>query len=106
MSKSCKHCGIQHDIKGYSCRVCKDGLYRYGMTRLDQIQLHDDQNKKCFLCETEVELFVGHKGGFVDHDHKTGKVRGILCNRCNTVVGGLESHTNVKKLLEYIKIGA
>ena len=103
MNKICKHCGINFNIKGTSCRVCKDGLYRYNMTRLDQIKLYEQQDKKCFLCETELELFNGHTGGFIDHNHKTGNVRGILCNRCNTIVGGLESHINPQKVIDYIK---
>ncbi len=75
------------------------------MTRLDQIKLYENQEKKCYLCETAIEMFVGHTGGFIDHDHKTNNVRGILCNRCNTVVGGLESHSNLPKLLKYLNIG-
>ena len=106
MNKICKHCGIEHKLLGNECRVCKDGIYRYSMNRVEQLKLFESQNKCCILCESELKMFVGHKGGFIDHDHKTGKVRGILCNRCNTIVGGLESHANVKRLLEYMKIGA
>lgn len=92
-------------MRGSACRVCKDGIFRYGMTRLDQLALYESQNKKCCLCESEIEMFDGHKGGFIDHDHTTDKVRGILCNRCNTVVGGLENHKNINKLLQYMNIG-
>lgn len=92
-------------MTGLACRVCKDGLFRYGMTRNDQIKLHESQDGKCRLCDEAVDLFVGHKGGFVDHDHKTDQVRGILCNRCNTVVGGIENHKDPKRLLEYLKLG-
>jgi hypothetical protein len=70
-----------------------------------QAALHESQDKKCRLCDLEIEMFVGHKGGFIDHDHTTNKIRGILCNRCNTIVGGLENHKNVEKLLEYMNIG-
>ncbi len=90
-------------MRGMACRVCKDGLYRYGLTRIEQVALLEGQDKKCKLCEVELEMFDGRKGGFVDHNHKTGEVRGILCNRCNTVVGGLEN-ANLEKILEYIGV--
>lgn len=91
-------------MRGYACRACKDGLYRYGMTRNDMIALHESQNKQCALCDKEVEMFVGKgRGGFVDHCHETGRVRGILCNRCNTVAGHLES-LDAQRFLKYIGV--
>ena len=99
--KTCKYCGVEHTLNGNKCRVCKDGMYRYNMTRLDMVALHESQNKQCAICDTGLELFVGVSGGFVDHCHTTGKVRGILCNRCNTVVGGLEN-ANMERILNYI----
>lgn len=100
--KKCKHCGTSHTLRGYSCQVCKNGVYRYNMTRLDMIELHESQNKKCSLCDSELEMFNGHKGGMIDHNHSTGKVRSILCIDCNTTVGSIENHNNPNKLLKYI----
>ena len=102
--KKCKHCNEEHNLKGAACRVCKDGLFRYNMTRNDMIKLYEDQNRRCYLCDNEIEMFKGHAGGMIDHDHETGKVRSILCNRCNTVVGGYESHKNKERLLKYIGV--
>ena len=102
---TCKHCKEEHNLRGSQCRVCKDGLYRYNMTRTDMIALHESQNNLCKLCSKKLELFVGRQGGFIDHCHTTGKVRGILCNRCNTIVGGLENtEVNIQELLRYIGI--
>ena len=103
--KICKFCQSEHSMRGNECRVCKDGRFRYKMNRLDQIKMFEDQNGKCKLCDTDIKMFVGHKGGMIDHDHKTNMVRGILCNRCNTVVGGLENHVNVQRLLKYVCTG-
>ena len=103
MSKICKHCGVEHSMSGNECRVCKDGLYRYKLNRLDMVSLLESQDKKCATCDTELEMFVGRKGGFVDHCHTTGKVRGILCNRCNTVIGGIEN-ADLQRMLKYIGV--
>lgn len=101
--KRCKHCNeLVGKTRGAACQVCKDGIFRYKLNRLQQIQLYESQNRKCRLCDIELNMFVGHRGGFVDHCHSTGKIRGILCNRCNTIVGGLESHQNLERILNYI----
>lgn len=103
--KKCKHCNTEHNLRGHSCRVCKDGLYRYNMTRNDILALHEAQNCKCALCEKDLEMFVGRSGGFIDHCHTTGKVRSILCNRCNTIVGGLENtEVPLERLLNYLGV--
>ena len=100
---NCIHCGIAHTMRGKTCRVCKDGLYRYKMNRLDMVALLESQDNKCATCDRELEMFVGRKGGFVDHCHTTGRVRGILCNRCNTVVGGIEN-ADLERMLKYIRV--
>ena len=108
--RECQYCEEEYvwtrDL-GNSCRVCKNGMYRYDMTRLDMIALHESQDKRCLLCEKEVVLFTGTSGGNVDHCHVSGKVRGILCAGCNTTVGGMETHieqfSDISRLLEYIE---
>lgn len=102
--KSCKHCDQPHEIRGAACRVCKDGIYRYGLNRLAQLKLHESQGGKCQICQSEVEMFSGYTGGFVDHCHVTGRVRGILCSRCNTIVGSLETNPNLEAILSYLKL--
>jgi len=72
------------------------------MNRLDMIALHESQDKLCLLCDEEVVLFNGTAGGVIDHCHTHGNVRAILCQRCNDVVGKVESHKNMSRVLEYI----
>lgn len=69
---------------------------KYGMTYEDYEELLAIQEGKCALCETVAMLAV-------DHCHETGKVRGLLCNRCNLGIGLLKEDTNIfKRALEYL----
>jgi len=75
----------------------------YGIT--DEIfeQMVINQEGKCAFCKE-----VPNKRLSIDHCHKTLKIRGLLCNRCNMVLGQLEKMSeNNKNLLneiaEYLK---
>ena len=58
---------------------------------------------KCDICKKEAEL-GGANGLFVDHNHKTGKVRGLLCRNCNTGIGTLqESLATLQEAINYLK---
>lgn len=45
-----------------------------------------NQNFKCGICSIEINT-----SSHADHNHETGKARGILCSSCNTLLGRLES---------------
>ena len=66
-------------------------LQRYGLTDADYHQMLVKQNHVCAICkEPEVISTSKSKGVIalsVDHCHASGKVRGLLCNRCNTTLG-------------------
>lgn len=59
---------------------------QYGMTEEDYLVLLDKQSGKCAICGTTQPKGNGNRMK-VDHDHATGKVRGLLCNACNTAIG-------------------
>jgi len=71
----------------------------YGMTLEDYNELFLRQNKKCAICGKHQSESTRRFG--VDHDHKTGKVRGILCNRCNTALGCFEKYK--KEMETYLR---
>jgi hypothetical protein len=59
-------------------------LVQYGITMADFEQMLLDQQGQCDICKRQ--LGTG-RSTHVDHDHATGKVRGLLCNACNAVLG-------------------
>jgi hypothetical protein len=62
----------------------------FGIT-LDQFKIMlQNQDNKCYICKKNI-LDCGH----VDHCHKTGKVRKILCRNCNTGIGLLREDVSI-----------
>lgn len=56
----------------------------------------------CAICE-KPEMVSGRRLA-IDHNHKTGKIRGLLCSRCNMFLGQLEADEKLtRKILDYIK---
>ena len=105
----CSGGGVLHnkedlDIR-YLCCICKrrnSTLKRkYGINLFTYNQMHDDQNGKCAICGShDIEL---GKRLVVDHDHDTGKVRGLLCAACNSGIGFFKDKTAIlRKAIEYL----
>jgi len=61
------------------------------------------QNGVCAVCFKE-ELTVRNKNLAVDHCHKTGKIRGLLCSHCNRAIGLLgDNPTVLENALNYLR---
>lgn len=60
---------------------------RYGITEKSVQEMLEHQEHKCAICMRAIEFL---RTGHVDHDHKTGRVRGILCGSCNRALGLLQ----------------
>lgn len=65
--------------------------YRYGITIEDYNNKLIEQNGVCAICEKKETKFDPRANDFrrlsVDHNHKNGKIRGLLCTNCNTALG-------------------
>jgi hypothetical protein len=57
---------------------------RYALTEADYWAMYASQSGCCAICERIGPVLV------VDHDHRTGEVRGLLCHNCNFAVGELD----------------
>lgn len=65
----------------------------FGLTVEDYIALWEQQGGKCFLCRRS---FNRGRPACIDHDHRTGETRGLLCHYCNRTIGWL--HEDVEWL--------
>ena len=67
---------------------------KYGITHQDYLNMLQDQDGQCAVCGLPEEN--NHKGRLcVDHNHHTGKVRGLLCHNCNRSLGLLGDDVEV-----------
>jgi len=75
-------------------------LQKFGMTNDDYWKLLESQDFKCASCGGDNE---DGKLLSVDHDHLTGKVRGLLCHRCNITLGTMRDDLEkLKGLVRYL----
>jgi hypothetical protein len=121
----CRDCNVELDVVsgyitrfGYSprCRECdtkfrrnkyhenkangiKDSLRKYGITQNDFDVMLAGQWEGCAICKMPFT-----KTPDVDHDHVSGHVRGLLCRKCNLIVGYLENDEElILKATDYLK---
>ena len=87
-SYQCKECELSAKKERYSPEENANIKLKsnYGITLEDYDRMLEDQGGCCKVCGTS-EPGSG-KGRFaVDHNHNTGKIRGLLCSHCNTGLG-------------------
>lgn len=62
----------------------RNTLNLYGISKSDFWTIFYNQDRRCAICNA---LFGSKKHPVIDHDHLTGKVRGLLCYGCNIGLG-------------------
>lgn len=131
MTKTCTRCHQEKDLTSFNktaaskdghawhCRQCNSaaGAKRreltpwkaaeaslrkaYGIGLEQKFQMYLNQNGKCSIC---ANLFESLSAAYVDHSHKTGAVRDLLCIRCNFAVGLVKENFDVAlKLAKYVQ---
>lgn len=85
-------------------RTRKNMLIReYGLTMVEYQELLSRQNGQCAICRTS-DWGGSHGTSCIDHDHKTGVVRGILCHSCNVTLGLIKDNKEVAmNIVAYIE---
>lgn len=96
------------DGLSYKCKACaKESLRtynykKYGTTIEEYNILFELQKGCCVICGRHQSEFK--RALAVDHNHTTGKPRGLLCQNCNLMIGyALDSTEVLEKAVEYLK---
>lgn len=103
----CKNEGRERSVKHNKDYYNNIRLSRYGITLEQYNAMVAAQDNKCLICGLE-ENTVSKSGITkvlaVDHCHTTGKVRGLLCYKCNVGIGHLQDSIEVlESAIQYLK---
>lgn len=101
--RSCLHEAQRQYRKtnGYGASI----KYRYGITLEEYKQKLLEQNNQCKICSIIFESTLDRKSTpVIDHDHTTGKMRGIICHPCNVCLGLAKDNTDtLQKMIRYLE---
>ena len=79
-------------------------LKKYGITPEKYDSILITQNKQCGICKKPASKFKRNLS--VDHNHETGKIRGLLCNKCNRGIGNFNDDVEImNRGAEYLRRG-
>lgn len=102
--KKCKSCSLEKSLEEFpkvqtpsyspqrynaKCKFCTN-LYVHDLTYEQYQELYKVQNGQCALCDLSLDKVTPN----IDHDHKTGHVRGVLCRGCNISLGSIEKNSD------------
>lgn len=77
---------------------------RYGIDKSTFDHMFELQQGKCFICETSFDLDNKNTSPHIDHSHITGKVRHLLCMKCNLGIGNFQERPDLLvKASEYLQ---
>lgn len=95
------------DPELYEMKTLRTRLKRVGISLPEYQAQFEEQKGVCALCsQPETEVFRGKiKLLAIDHDHITGKRRGLLCRRCNCILGMFNDDPILfQKAIEYLNL--
>lgn len=109
MKKRCTSCGKLKPPAAFrktrtQCNLCRGKYWaiqarrrRFGLDPEGYETLLRTQKGKCAICRKKRKLVV-------DHDHVTGRVRGLLCQPCNMGIGGLDDDVKLlRRAIKYLR---
>lgn len=76
----------------------------FNLTLEDYTKMLNAQFGKCKICGIDKVDNRQHKHFHIDHNHNTGKIRGLLCSKCNTLLGASKDNIDIlKNAIKYLE---
>lgn len=113
----CRICGNEGKVEGKYNRKCtkcgriatwlfrakqpctKENVLKYSLIYTKMVS---DSKGKCEICKQDSTKF--HFGLVLDHNHKTNKIRGLICGPCNNSLGSIGEDLNtLKAMIVYLE---
>ena len=85
---TCKPCAASKAAQFRKDRPHYLQAQKFGVTEKEIQELKEKAGGKCEICEQ-----IGAK--YIDHNHETGELRGLLCNGCNAGLGHLKDNPDI-----------
>lgn len=124
--RHCEACGCKFWTTKYSAHVCAECCpsrfdverwVRHRITRTQFEAMYASQAGKCAICTSDIHMLRprGNEGtqirdaftAHVDHDHATGRIRGLLCSNCNIGLGMFgDNFIVLQRAIEYLHSAA
>lgn len=105
--RKCKICNKDYIATSSTSKWCTDCIpnkhartiyERYKLLPKEEKELKEKNNGICPICNKR-------KASAIDHDHKTGKVRGYICNKCNLGLHYMEDENIINNMIKYLRGG-
>ena len=101
VAKGLCRCGHEPVLGKSRCKKCEDSTKntvrkrKYGITTKQFDAMVELQNNRCTICNIEFTTESKNTVPHIDHDHKSDKVRSLLCGHCNVGLGAFKDNTTL-----------
>lgn len=102
LNSPCKKCSYEKRNKQHYLNYYR--LKKYNISTGEYNEKLKNQNSCCAICKRHISKTIKPNNPFhIDHNHFTGKIRGLLCNNCNTGIGFFDENIDfLKNAIAYL----